>query len=376
MRPADAIPTEIPRGRDPKSGRTQRETTAAEHANMTTLTTQPTDRAQPGASNEHRFDLTDIPVSCVGEAGAWLQLEKAGDAVTLTPSRPMPRRCTVRPVALFQHELGFVEANTIMGRLVFANGASEPQTYRPFSLDPRRDLRELFFPIEPMPEDDLPASPVRWRNCQAIAKRLLSAVDITWNGFSREELEILVHYNMRHEPLDRCALHALAQHTRDRGDCLIEIGSYRGSSASVQAMGLRSAGSDSLIISVDPHLEWPHNREQVRLALREIGEEQRLVQFPCISNRAARFLRPGCAAMVFIDGDHGHEQVVADFRRYLELLAPGGLMLFHDYCCGDHNGLPEPEPDVRRAVDEHIFTCDALRPLILAQTLMVFEKTR
>jgi len=181
---------------------------------------------------------------------------------------------------------------------------------------------------------------------------------------------------VRHEPLDRCALHALAQATCGRGDCLIEIGSYRGSSASVQAMGLRSAGSDSLIISVDPHRDWPFNGQQVRLALREIGEEHRLVQLPCISDRAAKLLRPGCAAMVFVDGDHDHPQVVKDFHNYLDLLAPGGLLLFHDYCCGDHNGLPEPEPDVRRAVDEHVFTCDALRPLILAQTLMVFEKKR
>jgi predicted O-methyltransferase YrrM len=225
-----------------------------------------------------------------------------------------------------------------------------------------------------MPEDDLPASPVRWRNCQAIARRLLASVDIPWSGLSPDELEQLVRYNDRHEPLDGCVLHALAQHTRDRGDCIIEIGSYRGSSAAIQAMGLRVAGSDSLLISVDPHLEWPFNGEKVRHALREIGEEDRLVQFPCISDRAAKYLRPGCAAMIFVDGDHGYVQVRADFRNYLDLLAPGGLLLFHDYCCGDHNGLPEPQPDVRRVVEEHVLTCDVLEPLILAHTLMVFRR--
>lgn len=340
---------------------------------MTTMTpTKPMPTA--GLATIRTFDLTDIPVSAVGQAGSWLTVTKDGDSVVVTPTGPMPRRCTIRPAALFEHELGFVEANVVMGRLVFANGTTEPQTYRPFTLDPRRTLRELFFPVEPMPEDDLPASPIRWKNCQAIARRLLSKVGITWGGMSSQDFEQVVRFVSRHQPLDGCVLHALAQWTHQRGDCIIEIGSYRGSSGAIQAMGLRGVGSDALLISVDPHREMPFNREQVRLALREIGEEDRLVQFPCVSDRAAGLLRPGQAAMIFIDGDHGYEQVVADFRNYLDLLAPGGCMAFHDYCWGDHTGKPEPEPDVRRAVDEHVMTCDALKPLVLAHTLMVFVK--
>jgi len=340
---------------------------------MTTMTpTKPAATEAPTSAKT--FDLTDIPVSAVGQAGAWLAVTKQGDSIEVTPSQPMPRRCTIRPAALFEHELGFVEANIVMGRLVFPNGSTEPQTYRPFTLDPRRTLRELFFPVEPMPEDDLPASHVRWKNCQAIARRSLSKVGITWGGLSPQDMEQVVRFVSRHEPLDGCVLHALAQWTHQRGDCIIEIGSYRGSSGAIQAMGLRGVDSDSLLISVDPHNEMPFNREQVRLALREIGEEDRLVHFPCVSDRAARFLKPACAAMIFVDGDHGYEQVVADFRNYVDLLAPGGCMLFHDYCCGDHNGLPEPQPDVRRAVDEHVMNCDALKPLVLAHTLMVFVK--
>ncbi len=340
---------------------------------MTTMT--PT-KAEPtgGPAPIKAFDLTDIPVSAVGQAGSWLTVTKQDDAVVVSPSGPMPRRCTIRPAALFEHELGFVEANIVMGRLVFANGSTEPQTYRPFTLDSRRTLRELFFPVEPMPEDDQPASAMRWKNCQAIARRLLSKVGISWGGLSPRDLDQVVRFDLHHEPLDRCMLHALAQWTRERGDCVIEIGSYRGSSAALQAMGLRGVSSDSLLISIDPHLEMPFNRQQVRLALREIGEEDRLVQFPCVSDRAATFLRPGCASMIFVDGDHGYEQVVADFRNYVDLLAPGGCMLFHDYCWGSHSGLPEPQPDVRRAVDEHVMTCDALKPLVLAHTLMVFVK--
>lgn len=108
------------------------------------------------------FQLNDVPVSCVGQAGAWIQVTKNDDTITLTPTGPMPRRCTIKPVALFENDRGIREANIVMGRLVFKSGATESKTYQPYSLDSTRRLRELFFPIEPMPEDDQPASKTRW----------------------------------------------------------------------------------------------------------------------------------------------------------------------------------------------------------------------
>lgn len=327
------------------------------------------------AQRRHKFDLSEVPVSLVGETGGWFTISKRGESITITPARPLPRRCTIRPVAIFESELGFIEANTIMGRLVFANGATDPQTYTPFTLDSRRKLRELLLPIEPMPEDDLPQSIVRVKNCQAITRRLLDMVDIPWTGLTPQDLEQIPRFVQRHEPLDGCALHALAAHTSGLGTCTIEIGSYRGSSASCTSMGLRAAESDHLLVSVDPHTDMPFNKEQVRLALREIGQEHRLVQIPTISNRAPSILRPQCASLIFIDGDHTYDQVIADFENYLDLLAPGGILAFHDYCCADHHGQPEQEPGVRRAVDEKVLGHSALKPLLLAQRLMCFRKT-
>ena len=49
-------------------------------------------------------------------------------------------------------------------------------------------------------------------------------------------------------------------------------------------------------------------------------------------------------------------------------------MVFHDYGYGNHNGLPEADPDVRRAIDDHVMSADGFRPLLLAHTQFAFMK--
>lgn len=58
--------------------------------------------------------------------------------------------------------------------------------------------------------------------------------------------------------------------------------------------------------------------------------------------------------LAFIDGDHSYEAVRADIERSLEVLAPEGLLAFHDYRdhAGQHDG--NWDPGVNDAVDELI----------------------
>lgn len=329
---------------------------------------------RPEGGSAIPLSMQDVPTCLIGEAGAWLRLERDEQSVELHPVSPMPRRCTIRPAALFENQRGFVEVNIVMGRLVFFNGSDQSQTYRPFTRDPKRKLRELFFPIETMPEDDFIGSTRRWANYQAIAKRLLASANVPWPGLERADVQTLVDFVAWPEPLDGCLLHALAQWTHDRGDRVIEIGSYRGASLTMLAMALRAVGSESSLISIDPHETQPHNHQHVQLALRQINEEGRLVQIQKRSDDASRILSRQAASLIYIDGCHSFEQVVADFENYIDLLAPGGCMLFHDYGCGDHNGIPETHPGVRKALDSHVLGSSCLQPLLLAHTLFAFVK--
>ena len=326
---------------------------------------------------ENALPLDEVPVTVLGDAGGWFTVERDREALILRTKEPLPARCTIRPAGLLEQDRGFPEANMVMGRLVFASRATQEQRYRAFTDDPHRKLRELFLPVEAAPNDDWPNTPGRWRNFEAIAKRLCEAAGVPWAGLSTEEVEKLVKFVpwAAPEPVEGCLLHALAQWTHRRGRCVIEIGSFRGRSASMLGMALSGVESSSPVISVDPHSAEPHNLAHVRLALAQIGEEQRLVQIARPSNEAWRMLRPESASLIFIDGDHTYAQVVADFNNYRDLLAPGGVMAFHDYGFGEHNGRPEAHPGVRPAVDKHVMPADDFKPVMLAHTLMGFAKT-
>jgi len=54
----------------------------------------------------------------------------------------------------------------------------------------------------------------------------------------------------------------------------------------------------------------------------------------------------GRCDLVFVDGSHAHSYVVSDSERALELVAPGGLVLWHDYAG------PRHAPGVYRALNE------------------------
>jgi predicted O-methyltransferase YrrM len=54
----------------------------------------------------------------------------------------------------------------------------------------------------------------------------------------------------------------------------------------------------------------------------------------------------GRCDLVFVDGSHAHSYVVSDSAKALELVAPGGVVLWHDYAG------PRHAPGVYRALNE------------------------
>ncbi len=329
---------------------------------------------QREAPVRHTWPLRNVPVGMIGPCAGWFHLDRDEDSVIVRPRDVLPRRCTIRPAAMFEHDRGFTDVMTVMGRLVFANGATQEQRYTPFTLDGRRRLEELFLPVEAMPDDDWPMSVARWTNYQAITKRLLKSAEVPWNGLSTEEIERLVTFGAWTEPIEGCVLHALTQWTHKLGSCVIEIGSFRGRSLAMLAVALRGAASDNKVISIDPHQEYPNNASHVRSALADWGELDRLVQYVGGSDEGSKLFRPGCASFVFVDGDHSYRQVMRDFDHYRDLLAPGGVMAFHDYGSGAHDGRTSDEHEVRCCVDEHVFGQRDFQPLLLAHSLFAFKK--
>jgi predicted O-methyltransferase YrrM len=318
--------------------------------------------------------MDDVEVTVVGDVSSWFNLEKHGDSLHVCPVNPLPCRVTMKVAGMFRHEDGFFDINTVMGRLVFARGATEGQVYRPFTLDQGRRLHTLFLPAETAPHDDWHVSVSRWENCREMARALLAQAGIPWKGLQANEIDDLVKFVLWPEPLEGCLLHALAQWTHDRGQCIVEIGSFRGRSLAMFALALAAIGNDMPVISIDPHAGQPCNRDHVRLMLDQLGQGRRLVQVVQESDRTCRLLRQDSASLIFIDGNHEYDQVLADFHNYKDILAPGGCMIFHDYGYEPHNGVPEADPGVRQAVDRHVRGQDGFSPLLLAHTQFAFLK--
>lgn len=70
--------------------------------------------------------------------------------------------------------------------------------------------------------------------------------------------------------------------------------------------------------------------------------------------------------LIFIDGDHSEEGVKADIEESLSLLAPGGLMAFHDYA-------RPTDPGVQAAVDELVFIKQSASIVDRAGTVIILE---
>ncbi len=128
----------------------------------------------------------------------------------------------------------------------------------------------------------------------------------------------------------------------------LEIGSYQGRSASLLLRHRTTVLIDSSFLWSNPGKEFRHEEfttdleVQGKLCANLAGLPYILVPVP---SQLARIGIPKFAFM-HIDGDHNNGGVDKDCKKYLPLLASGGLVAFHDYEKGNF-------PDVVEAVDKH-----------------------
>lgn len=143
------------------------------------------------------------------------------------------------------------------------------------------------------------------------------------------------------------------------GPCL-EIGSYCGKSALYLGAACREAGS--VLFSVDHHRGseeqqpgeeyfdpalWDPRSGRIdtlpffRATLEAAGLEETVVPIVSASLVAARaWATP--LGLVFIDGGHGYETALKDYRCWATHIAPGGYLLIHDIFENSQDGGQAP----------------------------------
>lgn len=143
------------------------------------------------------------------------------------------------------------------------------------------------------------------------------------------------------------ALYAIARGHDHPEALVIEVGTALGYSAAVIAQAMPSAVS---IITLNPKpREWPIAHENLRPFYPRLVALQ-LASADYMASAAA-FGHPP-RSFIFIDGDHRAEAVRHDMG-WFNFLAPGGLILFHDYSpAGSARACPDVYDTLNAARDD------------------------
>jgi MMP 1-O-methyltransferase len=183
------------------------------------------------------------------------------------------------------------------------------------------------------------------------------------------------------------ALHAAG---RDGGSVgpLLEVGSYCGKSAVYLGAAARAGGT--VLFSVDHHrgseenqAGWEHHDPEVvdpdtgrmdtlpffRRTIERAGLEDAVVAVvgdsPVI---AANWRTP--LGLVFVDGGHALDVVLADYEAWSPHVAAGGVLVFHDVFEDPRDGGQAPFEVWKRAVASGLFT-----PVSTTGSLRVLRRT-
>ncbi len=138
----------------------------------------------------------------------------------------------------------------------------------------------------------------------------------------------------------------------------VEIGSFAGSSLFLICQALKRIAPQLQGYAIDPG-----GHPQLQRVLEHLQNEVthlRMFSHQALPQLKRIFEQDGLPPFMFIDGDHSYEGVRQDILNYYPLLAPGGMMLFHDYLPALNEENQEAilfhhggkEPGIRQACEE------------------------
>jgi predicted O-methyltransferase YrrM len=132
---------------------------------------------------------------------------------------------------------------------------------------------------------------------------------------------------------------------------IVEIGSYRGKSCALLALGSAPGGR---VTAIDPHLAsegagttgyGDADEREFHATMARLGVADRVEHWVERSDDARPRWPDAPIDLLWIDGDHSYEAVARDLDDWSPLVRTGGVLACHDY--GHREG-------VRRAWDERI----------------------
>jgi hypothetical protein len=117
-----------------------------------------------------------------------------------------------------------------------------------------------------------------------------------------------------------------------QGSNLVEIGSFKGRSTCSLAFGCR--GSKKLVFAIDPFdggpdLQRQDSFQEFSANIRRCGLSEYVQPIVGLGTDVAKtWSKP--IYLLFIDGSHRYEDVLADFAAFYHHVVPGGIVACHD----------------------------------------------
>jgi predicted O-methyltransferase YrrM len=142
-------------------------------------------------------------------------------------------------------------------------------------------------------------------------------------------------------PAERHLLYHLARSGPGAG-AIVELGSWKGLSTIYLAAGSKQGGRER-VTAIDPFS--PERHVEFHKNLLGAGVADWVRPHVAESVAAARDWDGGPIRLLYIDALHTYPQVRQDYEAWYPLVAPGGLIAFHD-------ALEPNHPDVSRFLDE------------------------
>lgn len=120
-----------------------------------------------------------------------------------------------------------------------------------------------------------------------------------------------------------CAMASISNATK-----IFEFGTYRGQTT----CGLASVCKDAQIYTLNLPLEDdPRYAPYIGMYIANSPDRDRITQIFCDSRTFDTSPYSESMDYIFIDGDHSYEGVKNDTEKALQLLKPGGIIVWHDY---------------------------------------------
>ena len=136
------------------------------------------------------------------------------------------------------------------------------------------------------------------------------------------------------------------------GNLIVELGCYKGFSATALAMGLRDSGLRGKVYTVDLY-DNPKNKISAVKNFHKYNIEKYVEICHGSSKDYSKKLSHILFDFIFIDADHSYESCKEDFECWSPLLKNNGLISFHDCHLNSVNQVLEEIQDAWVLVDHY-----------------------